>query len=88
MPETGADGRFVFANSGGYTGFRVATSVGPEYVNEVYNNVACPLGPAYFGLCSLTSGSLVSAAHPVDSRGITLRLAPSDAGVVFEDGLE
>ena len=85
---TGADGRFVFANSGGFTGFRVATSVGPEYVNEVYNNVACPLGPAYFGLCSLTSGSLVSAAHPVDSRGITLRLAPSDAGVVFEDGLE
>lgn len=85
---TGPDGRFVFPYAYSYSGFRVATSVGPDYVNEVYNNVACPLGPVYFGLCSLAEGVVIPAAHAVDSRGITLRLAPTAAGILFEDGME
>lgn len=85
---TGSDGRFVFPYSFAFSGFRVATSVGPDYVNEVYNNVACPLGPVYFGLCSLTAGVVIPSANPVDSRGIVLRLSPSAAGILFEDGME
>ncbi len=86
---TGADGRFVIpAVDAFWSSYRLATSAGGSYVNEVYDDVQCPIGPAYLGLCSLTQGVDVSSLHAIDGQGITFRLHPTGSDILFASGME
>jgi len=86
---SGTDGRFVLPATDSYvTSYRLATSVGNGYINEVYNNVPCPLGPAYLSLCDLSQGDTVPALHPINGQGITFRLVSTGGDSLFADGLE
>lgn len=86
---TGSDGRFVIpARDYYWTSYRLATSAAGNYTNEVYNNVQCPFGPAYLGLCDLAQGDPLVAVHPIDSQGVTFRLMPAGSDVLFANGIE
>jgi hypothetical protein len=86
---TGPDGRFSVAfNDNFVSTFKIATSVGSGYVNEIYRNVQCPLGPAIFSLCDINLGEAVNANHTMDSRGITIRLMPEALGPLFDDSFD
>jgi hypothetical protein len=86
---SGADGRFVIpAQDTYYSSYRLATSIGNNYINEVYDDVLCPIGPAYVGLCNLAQGVDVPAQHAIDGQGIIFRLQPSGSDIVFANGME
>ena len=36
---------------------KLSTYAGPGYSDQVYDGIACPLGPAYLGLCPLDAAS-------------------------------
>ena len=43
-----------------YGAFFVATEAGAKYTDQVYPAIACPAGPAFFGLCSLTGATPIN----------------------------
>jgi hypothetical protein len=86
---SGPDGRFALAFNESYIqSFKIATSTGGGYVNEIYRNIRCPLGPAIFNLCDIELGESVSTPHAIDSSGITIRLMPESAGALFDDSFD
>lgn len=54
-----------FYSVGGNTSdsFDLATEAGAGFIDQVYSGVACPAGPAYFGLCSLTGATPVPVSN-------------------------
>jgi hypothetical protein len=83
---TNADGRFVIPYSFGGDGL-LATSVGAPYMDEVYLDRNCPLGPALVGLCPL-NGLPIPLARTMRQPGIMIRLMPTNVGAVFDGGFE
>lgn len=79
-----ADGYYSVAANGSYY---VATEAGAHYVDQAYSGVACPLGPVYYGLCSLNGATPVSLnSSSTQARIIDFMLAPNDR--IFVDGFE
>ena len=86
---SGPDGRFALAINENYIQtFKISTSTGGGYVNEIYRNIRCPLGPAIFNLCDINLGETINANHAIDSQGITIRLMPESAGALFDDSFD
>lgn len=86
---TAANGRFAIPAQDSYSSaYRLATSSSGSYINEVYNNVQCPVGPAYLGLCDLTQGDVIPAVQPINGQGVSFRLTPANADALFADGME
>lgn len=81
-----ADGSFTVPYVGYEGNLRVSTSANSAFVDEVYNNIPCPYGPAYFGLCDANLGVLLPVAIGIDNAGITFRLTPRDTDALFQDG--
>jgi hypothetical protein len=78
---TGAAGAYrLFPWSGTYF---VSTDAGLEVIDEVWENVACPAGSAFAGLCDPTTGTPV-AVGAVASR-VDFALGPDR---IFADGFE
>jgi len=40
----------------------IATEAGGRYVDQVYSGVACPSGPAYYGLCPFTNATTINVS--------------------------
>ncbi len=80
-----ADGRIDIApNSSPGSTFALATDNYRGYINEVYNNIECPVGSAYLGTCSLAGATTVT--FPGDGSELSIALRPSD--VLFRSGFE
>jgi protocatechuate 3,4-dioxygenase beta subunit len=83
---TGADGYYAAATDSSAS-YLFATEAGGAYVDQVYSQIDCPNGPAYYGLCSLINGTEVA----VDTSGtqphvVNFLLAPQ--GTIFRNGFE
>jgi hypothetical protein len=64
-----------------------ATEAGPGYVDQVYAGIACPLGPAYYGLCSLTNATpLVLSGGNTQPQIANFILQSNDP--IFSNGFE
>jgi hypothetical protein len=69
------------------TTFRVSTGNSQGYVDEVYNNILCPLGSVFDGLCSLAGGVAVQLPPPTgDTSAIVIDLLKP--GQLFAAGFE
>jgi hypothetical protein len=57
-----ADGYYVVTDPYGwcYGPFKLSTDIDGPYVNQVYDHILCPNGPAWLGLCDVMSGTDVS----------------------------
>jgi hypothetical protein len=57
-----ADGYYVATDPYGwcYGPFKLSTDIDGPYVNQVYDHILCPNGPAWLGLCDVMSGTDVS----------------------------
>lgn len=65
--------------------FYLSTDNGMGLVDQVYDGVPCPDGPAYEGLCDLTTGTAVMVADgPVDNLDFDL----AGPVTIFTDGFE
>lgn len=83
---TDARGNYRFAMPAG--GYYLSTDNDQGYRDEVFDDVPCPLGPAFAGLCDPTAGSLVVV--PTDQPAVPGRdfaLEPVSS-VIFSDGFE
>lgn len=68
--------------------YYISTDNGPAYVDEIYNGVSCPAGPAYLGLCDPLGGTPVTVEdYEPATSGLSLDLAPRVAAL-FGDGFE
>ena len=86
---SGLDGKFVLAVNDSYVdSYKIATSTGNGYMNEIYRNVQCPLGPAIYNLCDINLGEAIDANHAIDSQGITISLMPESVGPLFDDSFD
>ena len=82
---TDDDGRFdVSPDFGGSGTFAIATDNSRGYINEVYNNLECPVGSVYLGTCLLTGATPV--AFPGDGSELSIALRRED--VVFRSGFD
>lgn len=80
-----AHGRFrVGVPSGSYY---VTTDNGPLFVDEVWNEVSCPNGPAYLGLCNPLLGDTVAAPAGQPAPDLVVFDLESRTAV-FRDGFE
>ena len=82
---TDGEGRFDIASDfGGSGNFSIATDNQRGYVNEVYNNIQCPVGSVYLGTCPLTGSTPV--AFPGDGSELLIVLRRDD--MVFRSGFD
>jgi hypothetical protein len=81
-----AAGRFrVALDPGG--GYYLSTDVGAGFFDELYQNVPCPLGPAYLGLCDPLAGDSLEVPYGEPAaEGILFDLESRTA--IFRDGFE
>lgn len=82
--EVGTDGLF-YVNPGAGA-YHVSTDNGLGALDEVWNDVPCPLGPAHDGLCDPTTGDTVelpTSATLVSEIDFVLSAVP-----IFADGFE
>jgi len=85
---TGADGSFAVGHACGGDAIALSTDAGGGYVDQVYDDQACPNGPAYSGLCPLANASHVSfPTAPVVSQADFV-LTPRDPDLIFGDGFD
>jgi hypothetical protein len=82
---TGANGCYRLLPSSGGTYF-VSTDSGLEVVEELWNNVLCPLGSAYAGRCDPTTGTPINL--PSSSSQVTGVDFMLDVGRIFRSGFE
>jgi Carboxypeptidase regulatory-like domain len=69
------------------TSFRLSTGNYQGYVDEVYDNILCPLGSVFDGLCSLTGGAMVLLPPQTgDTSAIVIDLLKP--GQLFAAGFE
>jgi hypothetical protein len=52
-------GYYAVSGNMGHSYF-VATEAGEGYVDQIYNGISCPLGPAFFGSCAFTTATAIS----------------------------
>jgi hypothetical protein len=91
---TDAQGRF-FTNQlsqGASTPYSITTDNGQGFVDEVYNNIACPLGSAYAGLCDPLLGTELDVSPwfiDPNTSPLIITLDPrASAGTIFKNGFE
>ena len=80
-----ANGRFRVAVSSGF--YYVTTDNGPLFMDEVWNEVSCPDGPAYLGLCNPLLGDIVTPPEGQPALDIVVFDLESRTAV-FRDGFE
>jgi len=81
---TDADGRYAIQlDSGPYF---VTTDSDLGLIDEVWNNLACPDGSAYEGLCDPLLGQEVAVSQDSPYAEVSFALSGSD--LMFEDGFE
>ena len=67
--------------------YALATDSGGEWINQVYFNIACPAGPAYYGLCSLDDATPVPlSSSSVQPRVVNFVLKINES--IFSNGFE
>lgn len=81
---TAENGAYHFEPDGGT--YFVSTDSGMGAVEELWNNVPCPLGPAYQGLCDPTTGTPIPLASE-DSLVTSIDFS-LDGVALFENGFE
>jgi 5-hydroxyisourate hydrolase-like protein (transthyretin family) len=83
---TDAQGYYVAAG-GNPSAYLVATDTGGTYLDQVFSNISCPNGSAYFGLCPLAGAAPVLAGSlNIQPVLVNFRLRPGDT--VFWSGFE
>ncbi len=83
---TDAQGFYAVGWNTGYAYF-VATEVSGAYVDQVYSGIACPLGPAYFGLCPFSSATAVGLPYAGSQPHIANFVLQSN-NPIFANGFE
>ena len=53
------------------------------YINEVYDNIACPFGSVYLGTCGISGG--IPLAFPGDDSEVLIALRSE---IVFRTGFD
>ncbi len=77
------------AQTGSPSDFLISTSNALGLVDEVYDDIACPDGPAFFGLCSLAGATPISNWSPAPgSPPLHIRLLPEGSDALWADGFE
>lgn len=85
---TAADGTYAVGHACVGADILLSTDSGGGYVDEVYDDHACPSGPAYSGLCSLANASPVAfPTSPVVSQA-DFALVPRDPDLIFANGFD
>jgi protocatechuate 3,4-dioxygenase beta subunit len=88
---TDNDGYYVLDSTGycSATARKLSTDAGLSYIDEVYDDVACPNGSAYAGHCSLSAGATVSlpTSQPVLARA-DFALTARDPDAIFHNGFD
>lgn len=75
---SGLNGQFSAATIGAGA-FALSTDAPGPYIDQVYNGIACPNGPAYEGLCALAGASYVQLPdYDPTAPLLEFRLAPID----------
>lgn len=59
---TDANGYYVLGDNAYCLGpsRKITTDAGSAFIDQVYDGIACPLGPAYLGLCPLDGATLIA----------------------------
>jgi protocatechuate 3,4-dioxygenase beta subunit len=86
---TDSDGYYVLdASSVCFSDARkLSSDAGPYFVDEVYDDLSCPNGPAYLGLCSIEGGTMVPfATGQVALNRVDFALSPRVT--IFANGFE
>lgn len=69
--------------------FLLSTSNTQGLLDEVYDDIPCPDGPAFFGLCSLSGATLIQSPNPAPGTPpLHIRLLPAGSDVLWVDGFE
>jgi hypothetical protein len=85
---TNANGDYAARDDNGSCGDQYVSTDAPSgYVNQLYDGIACPEGPAYLGLCDLSRGTVVSvpqtAAFQIANFNLGTRVDP-----IFANGFD
>ena len=76
-----------YAAPSNYDAYFVATAAGSGYIDQVYAGISCPDGPAYYGLCALTSATPVLLnATSIQPHVVNFVLQSNDP--IFADGFD
>jgi len=70
-----------------YGAFFVATEAGAKYTDQVYPAIACPAGPAFFGLCTLTGATPINVGI-ANTQPQIANFVLQAADKVFHNGFE
>jgi Carboxypeptidase regulatory-like domain len=81
-----AQGYYVAAG-GNPASYFVATDTGGGYLDQVFSNIQCPHGSAYFGLCPFTGAKPVQAGF-LNSQPVLVNFQLRPADTVFYGGFE
>ena len=65
---------------------RLSTDARPGHIDQVYQGIVCPEGPAYLGLCALDDGSQVTFPSSPQLVRVDFSLAPND--IIFVAGFD
>jgi hypothetical protein len=77
------------AQTGTPQDFLLSTSNGIGLIDEVYDDISCPEGAAFFGLCSLAGATPISNWSPAPGSPLLhLRLLPAGSDALWVDGFE
>ncbi|MCB1589062.1 MAG: carboxypeptidase regulatory-like domain-containing protein [Xanthomonadales bacterium] len=69
--------------------FLLSTSNTQGLVDEVYDDIACPDGPAFFGFCSLSGAAPIQSQNPAPGTPpLSIRLLPVGSDALWVDGFE
>lgn len=89
---SGIDGYYyVQSSQGAFSNetFRASTDVGSaDYDDQVYDGIACPIGSAYLGLCSIVQGTSIAAPTPTRFAIANFVLHGPRSHTVFRDGFD
>ena len=67
----------------------MSTSNGLNFIDEVFDDIQCPEGSAFFGLCSLAGADLLSSTEiGPNAPPLRIRLSPRDSDVLMANGFE
>ncbi|MEO1088352.1 MAG: hypothetical protein AAFY88_29320, partial [Acidobacteriota bacterium] len=66
--------------------YLISTDAGPRYVDQLWQGVRCPAGPAFLGLCDLALATPVDLIDPAELQELELTLETID--LLFGDGFE
>lgn len=87
---SGVDGSFTISPFSSLSLY-LSTDTGGRFLEEVYNNILCPNGSAYAGLCNVTNGQLIDARPWLefpDTAPLLIELSPRNEALIFANGFE